>query len=205
MQGQFICEFCGESFYSRDRHENRRARFCSPSCGSRSKTRTPVERFWRWVNKDGPTQLHTPFLGPCWVWTGYRTRRQGYGKLTVKGAHPRQLSTHRLSWEMHYGAIPPDLCVLHRCDNPPCVRPDHLFLGTRVDNAADRDAKGRATGPIAPRRGEGSHLSRLTSVEVMEIRRRFAGGESTTSLARAFSRGESTILHVVNRRTWKHV
>lgn len=71
----------------------------------------------------------------CWVWSG-RTNRQHYGTLGERLAH-------RISYEFYVGPIPEGLCVLHRCDNPPCVNPKHLFLGTRADNAEDRDRKGR--------------------------------------------------------------
>jgi hypothetical protein len=90
------------------------------------------ERFWR----------HVDASGDCWVWTGARSIA-GYGKMRL--SRPRQLmDAHRVSWELHNGPIPDGFLVLHRCDNPPCVRPEHLFLGTHADNAADKIAKGRA-------------------------------------------------------------
>jgi len=88
-------------------------------------------RFWSNVDKSGV----------CWLWTA--STRYGYGRLKV-GA--RRIQAHRVSWELHHGPIPEGLCVLHNCpggDNPTCVNPAHLWLGTRADNAADRDAKGR--------------------------------------------------------------
>lgn len=92
---------------------------------------TLQERFWRKVHKtDG-----------CWEWTGSRDRK-GYGKIAKGGAPTIPLLAHRVSWAIHHGD-PGDLCVLHRCDNPPCVRPDHLFLGTIADNNRDMTQKGR--------------------------------------------------------------
>jgi len=76
----------------------------------------------------------------CWVWTGFRNA-QGYGHFALDGYKVGR--AHRASWVLHRGSIPTGLCVLHRCDNPSCVNPDHLFLGTDADNAHDRDAKGR--------------------------------------------------------------
>lgn len=86
------------------------------------------EWFWRGVDK----------AGDCWIWTRCRDRR-GYGRFSAKG-HRR---AHRFSWALTNGPIPPGMCVLHRCDNPPCVNPAHLFVGTSNDNVADMMAKGR--------------------------------------------------------------
>jgi len=100
-----------------------------------------TDRFWAKVNKNGPTPEHA--LGPCWVWTGARSQF-GYGNLTTNG---KQENAHRVSWEIHFGPIPDGIRVLHACDNPPCVRPFHLFLGTQKDNNRDREAKGRGNHP----------------------------------------------------------
>lgn len=85
-------------------------------------------RFWAKVDK----------TGDCWVWTA-ATNPKGYGQFYVEGMR----LAHRVSWILAHGPIPDDLCVLHRCDHPPCVNPAHLFLGTYADNNHDRDAKGR--------------------------------------------------------------
>lgn len=87
----------------------------------------PTDRFWERVLK---TQS-------CWVWTGGK-RRKGYGCLEWEG---KKRGAHRVSWELHFGPVPDGLHVLHRCDNPPCIRPEHLFLGTNLENHADRVAK----------------------------------------------------------------
>ena len=79
----------------------------------------------------------------CWVWIGAKTN--GYGVICIGGTKTRQ--AHRVSWELENGPIPDGMCVCHHCDNPSCVRPDHLFLGTRADNNRDRDAKGRQVAP----------------------------------------------------------
>lgn len=98
-------------------------------------------RFWQSVDKDGPVPEHRPELGNCWIWT---LRVQVYGRITI---HGRFFFAHRLSWLLANGEIPEDRpFVLHHCDNPPCVRPSHLFLGTADDNTRDMMTKGRWSG-----------------------------------------------------------
>jgi hypothetical protein len=96
----------------------------------------PLEE--RMLNKfrvDGATR--------CWLWTAAQDKK-GYGVIQEGGFYaPKNLLAHRASWMIHCGDIPEGLCVLHRCDRPPCINPDHLFLGTVRDNHADMDNKGR--------------------------------------------------------------
>lgn len=98
------------------------------------KTTPPAERFWKKVHK----------TDTCWLWTG-SANRHGYGSFAVDGrdALRRSENAHRFSWRLHYGDIPAGVDVCHRCDVPRCVRPDHLWLGTRLENMADAKAKGR--------------------------------------------------------------
>jgi hypothetical protein len=97
------------------------------------KTRPMEERFWEKVRKSDQ----------CWEWIASKTRN-GYGFFHRGGRVDRKpIRAHRLSWELHNGPIPDGLWVLHKCDNPCCVRPDHLFIGTRSDNMKDCAAKGR--------------------------------------------------------------
>lgn len=88
-----------------------------------------TERFWRHVRK----------TDDCWLWLG----GPGYGRLRTGGKGTPLVGPHRLAWELAYGPVPDGLIVCHRCDNPRCVRPDHLFVGTHGDNARDRERKGR--------------------------------------------------------------
>ncbi len=106
------------------------------------RSRPVAERFWSKVVKtdDG-----------CWGWNG-ATTPFGYGRMTAGSRGAGLLRAHRVSWELHYGPIPAGLLVLHHCDNPPCVRPNHLFLGTMLDNSRDAVAKGRVN--TAPARAE---------------------------------------------------
>lgn len=96
-----------------------------------------AERFWEKVVKSEG----------CWEWSGARSKHGRYGIINVGG---RSTKAHRVSWELNRGPIPPGAKVLHHCDNPPCVRPDHLFIGTQADNLADGRRKGRIRNVVAP-------------------------------------------------------
>lgn len=157
---------------------------------------TPEERFWAKVNKDGPVPEHCPELGPCWVWTRAKGRFE-YGKLTLQ-KHTR--TAHRLSYELAHGAIPDGLLVCHRCDNPPCVNPNHLFLGSSADNTRDMHAKGR--GGRAGAKGERNPKAKLTTTQVGEIRIRFAAGEKRDDLAAEFQLNPTTLTKIISGRTW---
>jgi len=141
-----------------------------------------AERFWSRVDKtDG-----------CWAWTG-TVESGGYGALSWEG-HKRRAP--RLSWELHYGPIPPGLFVCHHCDNPPCVRPDHLFVGTLADNNHDRDAKGRQVSLSGERHG----MAKLTSAWARVIK---ASTESHAALARLYGVDESTVRAVRTGEAWR--
>lgn len=102
-----------------------------------------VERFWGYVDKAGPVPAHRPELGPCWVWTGVLTKNGQYGEISV-GVYKSPMRAHRFAWELEHGPITdPTLYVCHHCDNPKCVRHEHLFLGTPTENTHDMIRKGR--------------------------------------------------------------
>jgi hypothetical protein len=147
----------------------------------------PLEvRFWSRVNK----------TATCWLWTGSIRNQFGYGRIRANNV---TWPTHRLSWVLANGPIPDGLWVLHRCDNPRCVRPDHLFLGTPKDNSQDRDAKGRHRVV----RGERQGSSKLTVNQVREIRTLYATGSvSYRSLAQQFDVSVTTIGFIITRKRW---
>jgi hypothetical protein len=139
----------------------------------------------------------------CWVWQG-TTSRNGYGLWTT-GVRPsrRTVQAHRLSWVIVNGPIPEGMCVCHSCDVPPCVNPEHLWLGTARENARDKVAKGRMR--RGDSRGERNGHARLTEEDVRAIRARVAGGETQTALAVEYGVHLITVSQAVRRLTWKHV
>lgn len=103
-----------------------------------------AQRFWLHLDR---TVVKRPDLGPCWEWQLGRNK-DGYGRVSLgsgsrRTGNRRHLQAHRLSWELSNGDVPEGLNVLHRCDNPPCCNPTHLFLGTQKENMQDKVAKGR--------------------------------------------------------------
>lgn len=145
--------------------------------------------------------------GPeCWEWTGARAPK-GYGVFGVGEAKTR---AHRVAWILsHRTPIPAGMFVMHRCDNPPCVRPDHLFLGTPKENMDDMHAKGRHPNDRGDFsrfvRGEDHHSSKLTQRDVEDIRFFSALGWSQRKLAREFGVSQRAIWAVIHRKVWAHV
>lgn len=132
----------------------------------------------------------------CWLWTPTRALINGYGMFTVRAGVQRL--AHRLSYELHYGEVPPKgMHVRHRCDEPLCVNPDHLLLGTPADNMRDKVMRGRQA------RGESSPMAKLTDADVREIRA--APDGQGRALARKFGVAFTTVSKIRNGHSWKHV
>jgi HNH endonuclease len=151
-------------------------------------------RFWAKVQK----------TDSCWLWTGFVNSQSRYGKIQIGPRKSRVMAwVHRISWELTNGPIPDGIEVCHNCpggDNPRCVNPSHLFLGTHADNMRDAARKGQMA------KGERRPTSKLTDATVRLIRMRYAaGGITQQALADEHGVSISQICGVVNRATWKHV
>lgn len=141
----------------------------------------------------------------CWNWTA-STNQKGYGRLkTTEGL----ISAHRLSYAHYIGPIDEGMHVLHACDNPRCVNPKHLWLGTNMDNVADCMAKGRVTGylhsPVFFKKGASNHIAKLTDKKVLDIRKRIANGEEQQALAKEYGVSKACVTKIHFRRTWTHI
>jgi hypothetical protein len=201
------CLYCGELLTTRDR----RQRCCSKSHAmaqrNRQAARPEGERFAGYVGNEAASG--------CTEWTGQRDP-DGYGRFTLANRQPTR--AHRYAWVAAMGGHPcvqgglqDGVQVLHRCDNPPCVRVEHLFLGTNQDNVRDRDSKGRnAWGPrhgfrLHPElraRGQRVNTSRFTPEQVREIRRAADAGATHREQAERLGVTQAAIRFIVTRRNW---
>lgn len=135
----------------------------------------------------------------CWEWTGAHSAC-GYGQLRSRGV---TYYAHRVSMQIAGVGLDESTWVLHHCDNPPCVRPDHLFLGTPKDNSQDMNSKGRGRGKPHP--GETNCNAKLTEREVFEIRSLYAEGQRQVDLARRFGVTQANISIIVRGQGWAHL
>lgn len=187
---ELTCTVCGKQFtLKRSAYLTGRGEFCSRPCRSVNQATPMIDRFWAKVQK----------TDSCWLWTAAKNPK-GYGVFCVDKKTNDNEQAHRVSYRLHYGEIPDNLRVLHHCDNPTCVRPDHLFLGTDGDNMRDKVAKDRQ------HKGEQTPNSKLTNAQVIEIRQRYATGNiSQAQLAREYGITSSTMGSLINGETWRHL
>lgn len=164
----------------------------------------PADRFWLRVDKSGD----------CWIWIGPKTGH-GYGQFQ---SNKKRYKAHRYAWELENGPIPIGLEACHRCDNPACVRPSHIFLATHAENMRDCSRKGRNGMQRYPERsslrnvdtrvqvrGEQQGNAKLTADKVRAIRQMRADGVMTSVIAANMGIATSTVQRIVRRADWKHV
>lgn len=130
--------------------------------------------------------------GGCWIWPGW-TDRDGYGRAKLRG---KTAIAHRVAYTLTHGTIPVGLEVLHRCDNPPCCNPAHLFLGTQQTNCTDAKAKDRHA------RGERNGGAKLTADQVIAIR---ADGRRQIDIAANYGVRQTTVSEIKQRHRWSHL
>jgi hypothetical protein len=190
-----ICGQCGRSFSVPACYAKRgQYRYCGRACYDTSRAPAPksprpsfAERIWQKIVRGNG----------CWEWTGTRYPN-GYGSC-ASGKRGRNDYAHRVVWRLTFGRIPDGLRVLHHCDNPPCCRPDHLFLGTDADNVADKVAKGRQL------KGEQITGARLRATQIPDIRQRLAEGEPMHLIAADCGVSRGAIQDIALNKTWRHV
>lgn len=176
------CQYCNAP-----RHPEH-TRYCSAACQQADSSYNVLLRMLGNI-PNGDACLEWPRARACKygaIWDGRRTQY-----------------AHRLAYEITHGAIPKGLCVLHRCDNPPCFRPSHLFLGTDGDNVRDCIAKGRMR--RCPALGERASGAKMTEAKVIEIRKLAADGIRQVALAKQFGIRQCTISQIIRRDSWKHI
>lgn len=187
-----ICKYCNESFFTWISQINRgKGEFCSISCGVAFRNKAlalgPEGVFHKKVIKSKDKN-------GCWVYPALK----GYGKMMVNG---KVTVAHRFSYELHNGKIPEGMLVLHKCDNRPCVNPDHLFLGTYSDNTQDMLKKNRGNAP----RGSCHFRSTLTENDIAIIKKRILNGEKMTNLAHEYNVSWCTLYQMKGGKSWRHV
>lgn len=149
------------------------------------------QRFWTKVIKAGPDE--------CWLWTAYRSAH-GHGQFRVTKKPSRVEHAHRYAYILSMGPIPEGMVIRHKCDNPPCVNPAHLEVGTHADNVADRVERGRSA------IGSANGRAKLSEKTAEGIRLRYAmGGNTKAQLSREYGVSQRTIADVINGKKWKHV
>ena len=151
---------------------------------------TPEQRFWKLVNKGNSHG--------CWIWKGCKEK---YGHGRFKLSTNKCIYAHRYSYELKNGSIPNGYCICHTCDNPLCVNPNHLWIGTRGQNNTDRKNKGRNAITV----GELNPSVKLTVNKVREIRKRLEMGETQISIAKEFGVRQANISSIKLMKSWNNI
>lgn len=205
MQMSKNCEQCKNEFFPR-KDKISKARFCSRMClykatGSITKN-VWINRYEKWSKES--REIYIPIMKEsferfinrdqeCWLWTGSgkgNNRTLNYGSFYFRG---KDLIAHRASYVIYKGEIPDDMLVLHSCDIPRCVNPDHLWVGTYLDNERDKVAKGRHKG------------EKLNQEKVKELKSLMRSDYGDMNLARKYGVSYQTIWSIRTGRTWKDI
>lgn len=175
------------------------SKFCSRKCSNRfNKVRIPIEeRIFEKVDRNGPIPKHFPNLGRCWIFTGSSVK--GYGLIGAGGANGGMLLTHRVVWEMINGKIPSGFWALHRCDNPPCCNPSHVYLGTMLENTEDKISRNRQCA------AESVWCAKLKRSDIPKIIALRKSGLTQRVIASKFSVGQWQISKILSRKCWKSI
>lgn len=168
------CQFCKNFFHP----DGPKRHYCSLECS-----------FWDRVEFGHPSE--------CWPWPYYKVL-SGYGQLRFSG---KSFQAHRIIWEELHGKIPDGMCILHTCDNPPCVNPAHLFLGTKLDNTKDMISKGRK----GNNKGEKNGPAKLTNNDVINIRQLISKGILQKFIAIVYNVDRTTISAINVGKSWSHI
>jgi hypothetical protein len=147
--------------------------------------------FWQKVDRRSDDE--------CWNWIGSTHYRWGYG--SFRDGKRKFIAAHRYSWKLVHGDIPKGMCICHKCDNPKCVNPNHLFMGTVADNNLDKKLKGRQPPVI----GEKNPKARLKEDDIREIRNLHNIGYSGASIGRMYGVVKEEIYGIIKGKRWSHV
>jgi hypothetical protein len=194
-----ICKVC-EKEYSPRRDKVLTSKTCSSICKMKylgTKSQEKLHKYWdsrsEEEEKSDLKQVYEKFVVKkvgCWSWNGAKKSKLPYGNLTFRG---KELTAHRVSYELHIGKIPKGMSVLHRCDNAECSNPDHLFLGTYLDNKRDQIAKGRAI------------VEKLNVEKVREIKKMLRDGILHGIISKRYGISMTTVWCIQTGRTWKDI
>lgn len=158
----------------------------------------------KFFDKVDKLEKPSSYSTPCWMWKRKPSRgnKRQYGSFSV--FKKVSSAAHRASWVLHFGNIPEGVEVCHKCDNPMCVNPDHLFLGTHKENMTDMVKKERQ-GPRFPKRGNENNFNRFSVDDILKIRALYQEGWYQKDIAKIFKTHQTTISGMICCQNWKHL
>lgn len=190
VRRQDICLVCGKSYY---KYRNV-LKYCSRKCSSQTRKINVDENYNEKIRVRIKQNITIYKETGCWVWTRYKSEL-GRGNLWYNG---KTIASARVSYMVFKGNIPENYYVCHACDNPTCVNPDHLWIGTYQDNTNDRENKKRGA------KGEKISISKLKEFMICEIKKDRVSGMTQQAIAEKYNVHQSTISNILRNRTWKH-